>query len=58
MRSGRASATDGGASHPAAFEDFGRRGYEYLSSRRARREIDWEILNECAKIPRETERSR
>ena len=55
MRSGRASATDGGASHPAAFEDFGQRGYEYL---RSRREIDWEILNDCAKISRETERSR
>jgi hypothetical protein len=57
MRSGP-SATDGGASPPAAFEDFGQRGYEYLSSLRARREIDWEILNDCAKISRETERSR
>jgi hypothetical protein len=41
--------------HPAVIKEFVERGDEYLDSRR---EIGWEILNDCAKISRETERSR
>jgi hypothetical protein len=52
------SIFEGGGIHAGSIQTVGMGGDQSLDSRRSRREIGWEILNDCAKISRETERSR